>query len=41
MGILAVYRGDMGIVEKKMEATIYGLGFRVSQNEGYLFRGFP
>ena len=32
-------KGYMGIMEKKMEITILGLRFRVSQNEGYLFWG--
>ena len=29
MGSIGLYRGYVGIMEKKMETTIMGLGFRV------------
>ena len=36
---LGVYQGYIGMMEKNMEATIPGLGFRVSQKQGHHFKG--
>ena len=33
-GYRGLYRGYIGLMEKKMETIIWGLGFRVCQNYG-------